>query len=162
MEVDFKDSVLGAQRHITLPQGKNIAVTIPPGIKSGQKLRFKNLGEAGYNGGPNGDIYVEVTVLPSSVYSRHGKDLEIEMPVLFSTAILGGKIRVPCLDNEVEMTIPEGISSDTKLRIKGKGIRHFENPGDLFVKIEITIPKNIPAPLKEQIRQWHHSQEVKV
>ena len=161
MQVDFNDIVLGATREFTLPNQKKISVSIPPGIKSGQKLRFKGLGGEGYNGGPQGDAYVEVDIRPSTVYTRAGKDLEIEMPILFSKAILGGNIRVPCIDSEVEMTIPEGISSGTKLRIKGRGIRSKDAPGDLFVKIKITIPKNIPSELKEQIRQWQVSQEEK-
>lgn len=159
MEVDFQDSVLGANREISLPQGKNISVSIPAGIKSGQKLRFKNLGGDGFNGGPKGDVFVEIDVRPSSEYSRVGKNLELEMPIAFSKAILGGKIRVPCLDSDVEMTIPEGVSSGTKLRIKGKGIRLKDNPGDLFVKVKITIPSNIPAELKDQIRKWDVLQE---
>lgn len=159
MEVDFKDAVLGANREISLPQGKNISVSIPAGIKSGQKLRFKNLGGDGFNGGPKGDVFVEIDVRPSSEYVRVGKNLELEMPIAFSKAILGGKIRVPCLDSDVEMTIPEGVSSGTKLRIKGKGIRLKDNPGDLFVKVKITIPPNIPTELKDQIRQWEVLQE---
>ncbi|MDC1174886.1 J domain-containing protein [Bacteriovoracaceae bacterium] len=162
MEVDFKDAVLGASREFSLPQGKKISVSIPPGIKSGQKLRFKNLGGEGFNGGPKGDVYVEIDVRPSSTYTRAGKNIEIEIPILFSKAILGGKIRVPCLDSEVEMTIPEGVSSGTKLRVKGKGIRLKDNPGDLFVKIKITVPKNIPDELKDQIRQWEVLREEKV
>ena len=161
MQVEFNDSVLGASREFTLPNQKKISVTIPPGIKPGQKLRFKGLGGEGFNGGPKGDVYVEIDVRPSSIYKRVGKNLEIEIPVLFSLAILGGKILVPCLDSEVEMTMPEGISSGTKLRIKGKGIRLKDAPGDLFVKIKITVPKDLPSELKENIQQWQNNQEEK-
>jgi DnaJ-class molecular chaperone len=161
MQVDFNDVVLGATREFTLPTQKKISVTIPPGIKAGQKLRFKDLGGEGFNGGPNGDVYVEVDVLPSTRYTRVGKNLEIEIPILFSMAILGGKIRVPCIDGEVEMTVPESISSGTRLRVKGKGIRLKDGPGDLFVKIKITVPKNLPNELKEQISQWEAQQGVK-
>lgn len=160
MEVEFKDAVLGAEQRITLPEGKQISVTIPPGIRSGQKLRFKNLGGPGGNGGPQGDVYVEVNVRPSTMFKRMGDDLEIELPVIFSVAVLGGKVRVPCLDSEIEMNIPEGVGADTRLRIKGKGIRSKDRPGDLFVKIKITVPKDIPAPLKEEIRKWSESREL--
>lgn len=159
MEVEFQDAVLGANREFSLPHGKKISVTIPPGIKAGQKLRFKNLGGEGFNGGPKGDVYVEIDIRPSTTYTRVGKNLEIEIPILFSKAILGGKIRVPCLDSEVEMTIPEGVSSGTKLRIKGKGIRFKDHPGDLFVKIKIIVPKVLPDDLKDQIRKWEVLQE---
>lgn len=161
MQVDFNDVALGAAREFTLPNQKKISVTVPAGIKAGQKLRFKNLGGKGFNGGPNGDVYVEIDVLPSDIFTRSGKNLEIEIPILFSTAILGGKIRVPCIDGEVEMTVPEGVSSGTKLRIKGKGIRIKDSPGDLFAKIKITVPKNLPDEFKEQIRRWETQQEVK-
>lgn len=161
MQVDFNDAILGATREFTLPSQKKISVTIPPGVKAGQKLRFKNLGGEGFNGGPSGDVYVELDIRPSSNYNRIGKNLEIEIPILFSMAILGGKIRVPCIDGEIDMTIPEGISSGTKLRIKGKGVRLKDTPGDLFVKIKITIPKNLPDDLKAPIRQWQLQQEEK-
>lgn len=161
MRVEFNDIVLGANRELTLPGQKRISVTIPPGIKAGQKLRFKNMGEEGFNGGPNGDVYVEIDINPSSTYIRVGKDLEIEIPILFSQAILGGKIRIPCIDSEIEMSIPEGVSSGTKLRVKGKGIRFKDEPGDLFVKIKIDIPKDLPKELKENIRQWQTEQEAK-
>jgi DnaJ-class molecular chaperone len=161
MQVDFNDIALGAAREFTLPNQKKISVTVPAGIKAGQKLRFKNLGGKGFNGGPNGDVYVEIDVLPSDIFTRFGKNLEIEIPILFSTAILGGKIRVPCIDGEVEVTVPEGVSSGAKLRIKGKGIRLNDSPGDLFAKIKITVPKDLTVELKEQIRQWETQQELK-
>ncbi len=102
MDVEFSDSILGAERTLTLPDGKNIKVKIPAGLKSGQKLRFKDLGEDLGPGKEKGDMYVEIKVKPSSDFIRVGDDLEVEVPLLFSTAILGGHVIVPAIDGKIE------------------------------------------------------------
>ena len=159
LDVDFSDSILGAQREITIPQGKKLSVTITPGIKSGQKLRFKGLGGEGVNGGEKGDMFIQLTIRPSDKYKRLEDDLEMEWPILFSKTILGGTIRVPCLDGEVDLSVPAEVNSGTRLRIKGKGVRRKDSPGDLFVKLKIMIPKNISPELKEAVRKWDSEQE---
>jgi DnaJ-class molecular chaperone len=157
MNIPFNDSVLGAEKEFSTPEGHHLSVKIPAGIKSGQKLKFAGKGEPGVNGGPNGDLYLAVQVAPSDQYRRQERDLEVEIPVLFSVALLGGKVRVPTVDGEVEMTLPKGVSSGTKLRIKGKGIRG-KNPGDLFAKVKITVPKEIPPELEKAVREWSLTQ----
>jgi DnaJ-class molecular chaperone len=158
MEVSFKDSILGAERIFSLPTSEQLSVKIPPGIKTGQKLRFKNRGGAGYNGGPSGDLYVEVSTKADPNLKRTGDDLETEIPVLFSTAILGGKTEVSTLDGTIELSIPSGVSSGTKLKIKGKGVRKLKNPGDLYARIKIIVPKEITPELKEAIEAWQETQ----
>jgi len=162
LEVEFPDSILGAQREITIPQGKKISVSIPPGLKSGQKLRFKGLGGSGFNGGENGDMLIQITVRPSDKFIRNGNDLELEWPILFSKSILGGTIRVPCLDGEVDLSVPPEVSSGARLRVKGKGVRVKDHPGDLFVKLKILIPKNLPTELKDAVKKWDEEQRVNV
>lgn len=158
LEISFSDSVLGSEKDITIPPGKKLSVKIPAGIKNEQKLKFKGLGGEGFNGGVNGDAYVQIIVAPSAVYVRKDDNLEIEWPISFSKAILGGSTRVPCLDGEVDLTVPPEVSSGTKLRVKGKGVRKKDNPGDLIVKLKITVPKDLPNDLKEAIRKWESEQ----
>jgi len=154
MEIDFEESVLGAEKLFETPDGK-IQTKVPPGIRSGQRLRFPGKGGKGVNGGPSGDLYVEIEVHPSLVYTRTGNDLEVEIPVLFSKAILGGKIAVPSVDGQVELELPKLTSSGTKLRIKGKGVRKKGNPGDLYARIKVTMPKEVAPELEKAIKAWH-------
>jgi DnaJ-class molecular chaperone len=154
MDIDFNLSILGAEQIITLPTGEKLSIKIPAGIKSGQKLKLSERGVPGYNGGPRGDLYIEIDVKPSTEYTRKGNDLEVEVPVLFSKALLGGSIRVPTVDGAVELNLPVGVSSGTKLRIKGKGIRKTEQPGDLYAVIKITLPKEITPELKDALKAW--------
>ena len=158
LEIDFADAVLGSQKEITIPSGKKLSVKIPAGFKSGQKLRFKGLGEEGFNGGARGDMYVQIQVKPSSQFIRDGKDLNIEWPINFAKAILGGTIRVPCVDGEVDLAVPPESSSGTKLRVKGKGVRSEADPGDLFVKLKITVPKNLSNDIKSAVREWQQQE----
>jgi DnaJ-class molecular chaperone len=157
MEVDFSDSILGAEKTFTLPDGKNLKVKIPAGFKSGQKLRFKGMGECLGEGKLKGDMYVEISVRPSSDFTRIGDDLEVEVPLLFSTAILGGHVLVPAVDGKIELSVPKGISSGTKIRAKGKGVRKKDNPGDLYAVIKVIVPKEIPKELEEAIGKWEAS-----
>jgi curved DNA-binding protein len=160
MEVSFQDIVLGAKRKITLPNNKNFEVQTPPGIKHGQKLRFKGQGGKGQGGAPSGDMFIEVSVKETSEYIRRGNNLEYSLSIPFSTAILGGKAQVPCLDGSIEITIPEETNTGTKLRIKGKGIRISPIAGDLFIKIKVSIPKNIPSGFKKELSKWKEEIEA--
>lgn len=159
LEIDFNEAVLGAEKQFTLPNGKNIAVKIPAGIKSGQKLRFAALGGEGINGGPPGDMYLQIEIRASDKFVRNEDNLEVELPISFATAILGGKARVETPYGEIEITIPRGVSSGTKLKIKEKGIRYKEKSGDLFAKIKILTPKEIDPKLEQALREWQHKEE---
>jgi len=161
MEVEFLDSIIGGQRQFTTPEGKNISVKIPAGIKSGQKLRFAGLGNPGLSGGPAGDMYVQIEVRPSDKFHREGDNLEVELPIYFSTALLGGPARVDTPYGEVEVNVPRGVNSGTKLKIKEKGVRTNKGAGDLFAKIKILIPNQIDPKLEAAVREWQ-KQEDKV
>jgi DnaJ-class molecular chaperone len=154
MSVEFKDAVLGAEKQITLPDGQALSVKIPPGIKSGQKLRFKEKGHEGYGGAPRGDMFIEVLVHDSPEYLRKGDDLEVEVSVPVYVAVLGGHIKVPSVDGFVDVNVPPAVSSGSKLRIQGKGIRKSSNPGDLFAKVKVVIPRDIPESLKSEMQKW--------
>lgn len=149
MDVEFKEAALGTEKVITLADGKNLRVKIPAGIDSGKKLRFKGKGRAGIGQGAAGDAYVEINVKPLEGFSRKGKDILSELPISFLDAITGGEIEVPTIDGNIMMKIPAGVSTGTKLRIKGRGAGPADNRGHQIVILKIVMPKNIDPALKE-------------
>lgn len=148
MEVEFKEAALGAEKTITLPNGKNLLVKIPAGIESGKKLRFKGQGEIGPGQAPAGDAYIEIDIKPLKGYKRSGKDIEMETPISFLEALTGGEIEVPTLDGNIVLKIPAGVSSGTKMKVKNKGAGAGNNRGDLLISLKIVMPKNIDPGLR--------------
>ncbi len=151
LEVEFKEAALGGEKIISLPGGKKLQVKIPAGIEEGQKLRFKGQGGAGTNGGPNGDVYVEAHIKALHGFIRQGKDIEVELSVSFFEAIAGSEVSVPTLDGEVLLTIPSGVSTGSKLRVKGKGVGAGESRGNQIVTIKVVTPKEVPAGLRDAL-----------
>ena len=135
-----------------------LEVKIPAGIREGQKIRIANKGEPGWNGGPAGDFYLEVSIRPDRKFTRDGLNIEVVVDVNYIDAALGGTIDVPTLDGVVEMKIPAGIQADQKLRLKGKGIASAKGTGDEFAKIRITVPKHLSEKEKELFEQLRNIQ----
>ncbi|MGZ3807336.1 MAG: DnaJ C-terminal domain-containing protein, partial [Bacteriovorax sp.] len=154
MEVSFADAILGAEKVITLKSGKNLKVKIPPGINSGAKLRFKGLGQSDHASSPPGDAYVEIIVMPMEGFERNGMDIETEVPISFIEALLGADITVQTLTGPVLLTIPPGVSSGSKLRIKGKGVQDQEQSGSHIVKLKVVMPKPPSPELQKRVRDW--------
>lgn len=148
MEVDFKEAALGGEKVITLPDGKNLKVKIPAGIESGKKLRFKGLGTPGRMQGEPGDAYIEIIVRPLEGFTRHGLDIESELPISFFEAITGDEVEVQTIDGTVLVKIPPGVSTGTKLRVKGKGAGPEGKRGNHIVVLKIVMPKHIDPGLK--------------
>lgn len=155
MSVDFKDAILGAEREITLPHGKRLQVKIPPGVETGSKLRFKNQGGPGIGKGPAGDAYIEITVRELTGFTRAGRDIETETPISFIEALLGAEIKVPTLEGSVMLKVPPGVSTGSRLRIRGKGVAYGKDPGDQLVKLKIVMPKKTDPSLEETVRNWN-------
>ncbi len=151
MDVEFREAALGGEKQITLPSGKTLQVKIPAGIESGKRLRFKGLGEAGIGKGPSGDAYIEINVKPLSGFTRSGKDIEVEVPISFIEAITGGEIKVPTLEGEILMKVPAGVSTGSKLRIKGKGAGSGEERGNEIVVLKVVTPKEVDPALKAAV-----------
>lgn len=159
--IDFMEAAKGATKtlsfNITKSNGTveplTLEVKIPAGIREGQKIRIANKGEPGWNGGPAGDLYLEVKIRPDKTFTRDGLNIEVVVEVDYLDAALGGTIDVPTLDGIVEMKIPAGIQSDQKLRLKGKGISSAKGTGDEFARIRITVPKQLSAKEKELFEQ---------
>jgi len=160
MEVDLADIVRGAEREITLPSGKHLRVKIPPGVSEGTRLRFAGQGGPGIQGGPPGHVYVELSIKSSPLFHREGSDLEMELPITLSEAVNGTTVRVPTLDGVVMLTIPSGLSSGARLRVKGKGIpvrgeaRGKETQrGNLYVRVRIVLPPVLDEELKKAVAE---------
>ena len=158
MTVDFKDAVLGAEREINLPSGKRLRVKIPAGVDSGAKLRFAGQGPAGTGNAKAGDVYVELQVGSSPIFKRHDKNLELELPISLSEAVLGGEVKVPTIDGNVLLKIPPGVSSGTRMRIAGMGVPGVGKRGDEFVVLKIVTPPAIDADFKAAVESWSKRQ----
>lgn len=153
MEIDFKESALGAEKVITLPTGKSLKVKIPAGIEAGKKMRFKGQGGPGIGKGSPGDAYIEISVRPLEGFKRVGKDIEVEVPISFIEAIMGAEIKVPTIDGEVVLNIPAGVSTGTKLRVKGKGAGEGEARGNEIVILKVVTPKVVDPALKAAVEK---------
>jgi len=134
---------------------KTLEVKIPAGIDDGMRIRSAGNGEPGLNGGPPGDLYVEIRVREHSVFQRDGDDLHCEVPIGITTAALGGKIEVPTLDGKAEIELPEGTQSGKQFRLRGKGIKGLRAsyPGDLYVHIALETPVRLTEHQKKLLRE---------
>lgn len=153
MEVDFREAALGAERVITLPDGRTLQVKIPAGIEEGKKLKLKGLGEPGIGEGAPGDAYVEISVRLLEGFSRTGNDIVTELPVSFLDALTGAEVNVPTIEGNVLLKVPSGVSTGMKLRIKGKGAGKDPERGNQIVIIKVVMPKEVPLSLKEKAQE---------
>ena len=126
-------------------KNKVITVNIPEGVDTGNRLRISGKGEAGINGGPNGDLYLEFVVEKHEYYNRDGDDIYLKVPINITEAVLGTKKEIPTLFGNVVLTIPEGTNTGDKQRIKGKGI----NKGDMYIIMDVRVPKKISKEQKK-------------
>jgi DnaJ-class molecular chaperone len=156
LEIDFRDAILGAEKEVTLPDGKRLRVRIPPGTESGSRLRLAGQGGPGVGQGPAGDAYVEIEVRPSAEFRRVGRDIELDLSVPLDVAVLGGEVKVPTVEGPVMMRVPPGISSGARLRLRGKGVpaRGAGERGDQFARVQIELPKERDPELERAVRDW--------
>jgi curved DNA-binding protein len=154
--IDLQDAYSGATRNFTLQdqvidqQGRTqtkdrtLKVSIPKGIKPGQKIRLKKQGQAGVGGAPNGDLYLEVGFNPDPLYVIDGADITTELSISPWQAALGEKVKVPTPTGHIDLSLPKLISSGSKMRLKGRGLPS-KVAGDFFVKLKIVFPKSLSA-----------------
>ncbi len=135
---------------------KTLSVKVPPGVDEGDRIRLSGEGEAGRNGGPPGDLYVEVRLKPHKLFERHGSDLACEVPVSFATAALGGEVELPTLDGTVSLKVPAGTQSGKVFRLRGKGVITVRDPrkGDLFATLSVETPVNLTEDQKKTLREF--------
>jgi molecular chaperone DnaJ len=139
----------------TVEQTRKLTVKIPAGIATGQRLRLAGEGEAGTLGGPPGDLYVVIFVREHEFFQRDGNDLHCTLPLPFTTLALGSEIRVPGIDGEETVKIPESTQTGTTFRLRGKGMPDVSGRGrgDLLVTVQATTPKKLSKEQKKLLEQ---------
>ena len=135
---------------------KTLAVKVPAGVDNGDRIRLSGEGEAGENGGPPGDLYVDIRVRPHEIFQREGADLSCMVPVSITTAALGGTVEVPTLDGEVSLKVPAETQSGKVFRLRGKGVKpvRARAKGDLYCQIEVETPVNLTSDQKDLLKQF--------
>ena len=135
---------------------KTITINIPAGINNGQQIRSAGMGEIGENGGPHGDLYVEIAVAPHPNFQRDGNDIHITIPLDFVDAILGTQVEIPTVYGDKLLNIPAGTQPGQMLRMKGHGVKDFRTgkPGDQYVHLEIKMPTNLSKEQKKCLEDY--------
>lgn len=131
-------------------------IEIPAGIDDGQILNVRGGGDVGINGGPSGDLHINISVRPHPIFTREGYDVFCEIPITFVQAALGAEIVVPTLDGKVKFTVHEGTQPGDEFKLKGKGIKrlNYSGKGDQYVKINVEVPKELTKEEKEKLREF--------
>ena len=174
VRLTFEEAVFGATKdlnlryqHVNRKTGevslkeRTVEVTTPPGIDNGMNLRLPGQGAEGDPGAPSGNLLVQVVVDAHEYFTREGPNVHTEVPISFTRAILGGTVDVKTLKGTVEMKIPKGCQPDTRMLLRGKGIRdvHGAGVGNQIVHIKIEIPKSITPRQEELLRQFDTEEE---
>ena len=138
---------------------KKLSVKVPAGVDDGDRIRLTGEGEAGRNGGPPGDLYVEIRVNPHKLFTRDGADLTCEVPVSFTTVALGGEVELPTLDGHVSLKVPPGTQSGKVFRLRNKGVITVRDPrqGDLFARVVVETPVSLTEEQKALLRKLEES-----
>ena len=134
-----------------------ISVTVPAGIDNGQSIRIREKGDPGVNGGPRGDLLVEVAVSRHPIFQRQGIDIYSSAPITFAQAALGGDVRIKTVDGEVEYTVKPGTQTDTRIRLRGKGVPSLRNKsirGDQYVTLVVQVPTKMNGEQKELLKKF--------
>ena len=131
-------------------------VNIPAGITNGQQIRIAGKGERGYNGGPNGDLYLEVIVKQHEYFTRQGNDIHINVPIDLVTACLGAKITVPTVYGDIEVNVPEGTQPNAILKVKGKGVKELNssNYGDQYIHLQVKTPTKLSSEQRKLLTKF--------
>lgn len=154
LRLSFIDAVKGSTQRLALLQSGSLDLAVPAGAYDGQVLRLRGKGMPGRNGGPAGDLYVEISVEPHRYFRRVGDDIELDLPVTLKEAILGARVQAPSISGPVLVTIPKGSSKDTVLRLKGKGVKHAGGSGDQLIKLKVVLPKTPDPELEAFLETW--------
>ena len=139
---------------------KNLSANIPAGVDEGTRIRLSGEGEAGMRGAANGDLYLFVSVAPHDIFNRDGHNITMELPIPLTTACLGGLVEVPTIDGgRVEINIPEGTQTETRFRIRGRGmsILQSDNRGDMYVKVNVETPTKLSKKQKQHLQDLQES-----
>ena len=138
-----------------------VVLDIPAGADNGSYIRKVGFGEASKNGGPAGDLIVVMKVEPSKIFTRKNFDLYVELPISFKTAALGGKVKIPLIDETMEYTIPEGTQNGKVFYVRGKGIKSRRGTGDLYIVVSVEVPTRLSKVQKKLLEELDENTEIK-
>ena len=159
ISISLEESVFGAEKKIMIKKSghaEEIQFKIPKGINSGKRLRLTGKGEASLSGGPSGDLYLNISLLPHPIFVRDGNDIYLSRSVMYSQAAMGTVLDVPALDGSTKrIKVPPGTQSNTKIRMKGLGVPATRQSaaGDQFVKINIDVPRQLDEKQARLIKE---------
>ena len=143
LQLDFESAVNGLTTTLQL-DGRTVNTRIPAGVKDGQTIRLVGKGTPGANGGPSGDLLIEIAVDKHPVFERSGRDLTVTVPISYADAVLGGEMRVPTLDGTfVTIKVPSGTQVGKTFRVSGRGVPHPTKPGNLLATVTIAVPTSV-------------------
>jgi molecular chaperone DnaJ len=156
---EIKDPCVACHGEGRTRKNKTLQVKIPAGIDDGMRIRSSGNGEPGVNGGPSGDLFVEIHLKPHKIFQRENDDLHCELTIPFTKAALGGDVQVPTLSGKAEITIPDGTQSGKTFRLRGKGIKGVRAgyPGDLYCHVVVETPVRLTEEQKDILRQFEQS-----
>ena len=144
-------------------KNKEQEVTVPAGIGDGQVLNLRGAGDAGVNGGPSGDLRINISIRPHPIFTRDGYDVFCEIPITFAQAALGAEVIVPTIDGKVKINIHEGTQPGDEIKLKNKGIERLNSigRGDQYVKVAVEVPKNLTAKQKTLLKEFDRTTDEK-
>ncbi|MBI5029545.1 MAG: DnaJ domain-containing protein [Chloroflexi bacterium] len=155
LEITLDEAYRGATR-IVQKDGRRLEIKIPPGVKTGSKIRYAGEGYPGMNGGPAGDMYLRIHITPHPTFERDGDDLRVEIPVDLYTALLGGEAHVPTLKGQLALKIPPETQSGKLFRLTGQGMPRLNEPnafGDLYAKVRVVLPERLSNEERELVKR---------
>jgi curved DNA-binding protein len=155
VDLTLEEAYHGTDRLLEI-DGHRIQAVIPPGVRTGSRVRLSGQGEPGHNNGPAGDLYLSVHILPNETFEREGDDLHIDVPVDIFTAIAGGETRIPTLERPLMLKIPPRTNARRSFRLRGKGMPHLgdaKTHGDLFALVRLVLPDTLTDEEVKSIRE---------
>lgn len=157
LAITFEEAALGGTRRVKLPGGKRFDVKVPIGVREGQTIRLRGLGEPGVTGGSTGDALITITIEPHPYFRREGRDIHLDLPITLTEALHGAKVQVPTLQGHVTMIVPAGANAGQVFRLKGKGIPGagpLQAGGDQLVTLQIVLPDQTDQNLSDIVKRW--------
>ena len=156
VEITLEEAHRGASRILQWEDGRKIEAQIPPGVKTGSKVRLRGQGQRGASGGQSGDLFLKVKVLPHPLFKREGDNLRTNVPVGLYDALLGDELEVAAIDQRIKLTIPPETKNGKTFRLRGLGMPNMRDPkkkGDLLVKVNVLLPKKLSVEEKELFKK---------
>jgi curved DNA-binding protein len=165
VEVRLEEAAHGTSRVLRVAgeggQARQLEVRIPPGVRTGTRVRVAGQGESGRSGGPRGDVYLVVQVLPHPLFEREGDDLHLRTSVALTTMLLGGEVAIPTLDGRVMLKIPAGTADGKTFRLREKGMPRQSRPdhhGDLLAEVHAALPQRLSVEQRRLMEQFKESE----